>query len=128
MPGDWSGRPGSTCTICGRCSENVGPRRGFDYENDTCGGCVELSDSNDSDSESETDAERRRELREEKRVTMMFEKVSVANRHLNMYVWIKYLICDMLILIFFLFHCTLFFVVVSIFNHFIYCHSAQRSR
>ena len=40
--GDWSGRPGSRCEICGRRSENVGPRRGFDYANDVCGGCIEL--------------------------------------------------------------------------------------
>ena len=28
---DWSGRPGQRCQCCGRRSENVGPRRGFDY-------------------------------------------------------------------------------------------------
>jgi len=36
---DWSGRPGYRCNICSRRSENVGPRRGFDYENSVCGGC-----------------------------------------------------------------------------------------
>lgn len=40
--GDWSGRPGSTCEICGRRSENVGPRRGFDYSSGVCGGCADL--------------------------------------------------------------------------------------
>ena len=37
---DWSGRPGHRCTICNRRSEGVGPRRGFNYEDDYCGGCV----------------------------------------------------------------------------------------
>ena len=40
--GDWSGRPGFRCEICGRRSENVGPRRGFDYRLCVCGGCTEL--------------------------------------------------------------------------------------
>ena len=39
---DWSGRPGHWCTICNRSSEGVGPRRGFNYEDDYCGGCVSL--------------------------------------------------------------------------------------
>jgi hypothetical protein len=37
---DWSGRPGHRCTYCSRRSENVGPRRGYNYKNDYCGGCV----------------------------------------------------------------------------------------
>ena len=40
--GDWSGRPGFRCEICGRRSENVGPRRGFNYEESYCGGCCEM--------------------------------------------------------------------------------------
>eukprot|EP00563_Minutocellus_polymorphus_P018542 CAMPEP_0197717180 /NCGR_PEP_ID=MMETSP1434-20131217/1808_1 /TAXON_ID=265543 /ORGANISM="Minutocellus polymorphus, Strain CCMP3303" /LENGTH=141 /DNA_ID=CAMNT_0043301669 /DNA_START=65 /DNA_END=490 /DNA_ORIENTATION=+ len=40
--GDWSGRPGHRCNLCGRSSEGVGPRRGFDYDNDICGGCCDL--------------------------------------------------------------------------------------
>lgn len=40
--GDWSGRPGHRCTVCGRSSEGVGPRRGFDYDDDVCGGCCDL--------------------------------------------------------------------------------------
>ena len=49
MPGggDWSGEPGHRCGCCGRRSENVGPRRGFDYINDVCGGCCELSSDDD---------------------------------------------------------------------------------
>ena len=39
---DWSGRPGQRCECCGRRSENVGPRRGFDYRQGVCGGCCEL--------------------------------------------------------------------------------------
>ncbi|KAL7429462.1 hypothetical protein ACHAXM_001701 [Skeletonema potamos] len=42
--GDWSGRPGHKCQLCGRSSEGVGPRRGFDYRNDVCGGCTDLSE------------------------------------------------------------------------------------
>ena len=37
---DYSGRPGFRCEICGRRSENVGPRRGFDYTVSYCGGCA----------------------------------------------------------------------------------------
>ena len=37
------------CLICNRKAENVGPRRGFDYKNNYCGGCVELSGSDDDD-------------------------------------------------------------------------------
>mmetsp|Transcript_15999 Transcript_15999/g.34803 ORF Transcript_15999/g.34803 Transcript_15999/m.34803 type:complete len:142 (+) Transcript_15999:98-523(+) len=40
--GDWSGMPGHRCQLCGRRSENVGPRRGFDYSDDICGGCADL--------------------------------------------------------------------------------------
>merc|ERR1712238_530533 len=40
--GDWSGRPGARCSICGRRSEAVGGRRGFDYFVDMCGGCADL--------------------------------------------------------------------------------------
>jgi len=40
--GDWSGRSGYRCKTCRRSSENVGPRRGFDYENGYCGGCTDL--------------------------------------------------------------------------------------
>lgn len=40
--GDWSGRPGHRCEMCGRRSENVGPRRGFSYADNMCGGCTEL--------------------------------------------------------------------------------------
>jgi len=40
--GDWSGRPGHRCQLCGRSSEGVGPRRGFDYTQDVCGGCTDL--------------------------------------------------------------------------------------
>lgn len=40
--GDWSGMPGHRCQLCGRSSENVGPRRGFDYSEDVCGGCADL--------------------------------------------------------------------------------------
>ena len=49
MPGggDWSGLPGHLCEVCGRSSENVGPRRGFDYVNDYCGGCCEISSDDD---------------------------------------------------------------------------------
>ncbi|KAL7500350.1 hypothetical protein ACHAWT_010516 [Skeletonema menzelii] len=49
MPGggDWSGQPGHRCDYCGRSSDNVGPRRGFDYINDVCGGCCELSSDDD---------------------------------------------------------------------------------
>ena len=36
---DWSGRGGGRCDMCGRRSENVGPRRGFDHRNNICGGC-----------------------------------------------------------------------------------------
>ena len=39
---DWSGRSGYRCEICGRRSENVGPRRGFDYRASVCGGCTDL--------------------------------------------------------------------------------------
>jgi hypothetical protein len=52
--GDWSGRPGHKCDICGRRSEFVGPTRGFDYNKDICGGCCSLSGSTEeSDGESE---------------------------------------------------------------------------
>mmetsp|Transcript_8867 Transcript_8867/g.24487 ORF Transcript_8867/g.24487 Transcript_8867/m.24487 type:complete len:325 (-) Transcript_8867:298-1272(-) len=44
---DWSGRPGFRCGVCGRRSENVGPRRGFDYKASVCGGCCELTDNED---------------------------------------------------------------------------------
>ena len=45
MPGgDWSGRPGHKCQLCGRSSEGVGPRRGFDYQHNVCGGCTSLTD------------------------------------------------------------------------------------
>lgn len=37
---NWSGLPGGQCGICGRRSENVGPRRGFNYVDEYCGGCV----------------------------------------------------------------------------------------
>lgn len=37
---DWSGRPGGRCDMCNRCSENIGPRRGFNYQDSYCGGCV----------------------------------------------------------------------------------------
>ena len=37
---DWSGRPGHRCTICNRRSEYVGDRRGFNYLDNYCGGCV----------------------------------------------------------------------------------------
>ena len=49
MPGggDWSGAPGGVCSLCGRRSENVGPRRGYDYVNDYCGGCCDLSSDDD---------------------------------------------------------------------------------
>lgn len=36
---DYSGRPGYTCSICSRGSESVGPRRGFNYKDEYCGGC-----------------------------------------------------------------------------------------
>ena len=49
--GDWSGLPGHRCEICGRSSENVGPRRGFDYINDCCGGCCEMSSDDDGHTE-----------------------------------------------------------------------------
>ena len=50
VPGaDWSGRPGYTCECCGRRSENVGPRRGFDYKDSFCGGCGDLSEMSDAD-------------------------------------------------------------------------------
>ena len=42
--GDWSGRSGYKCQLCGRSSEGVGPRRGFDYRNSVCGGCTDLSE------------------------------------------------------------------------------------
>lgn len=45
--GDWSGAPGHNCDVCGRRSENVGPRRGFDYANDVCGGCCDISSDDD---------------------------------------------------------------------------------
>ena len=45
--GDWSGRPGHRCEVCNRSSKNVGPRRGFDYANDVCGGCCEISSDDD---------------------------------------------------------------------------------
>ena len=53
MPGggDWSGRPGHLCDYCGRSSANVGPRRGFDYINDVCGGCCALSSDDDGNTE-----------------------------------------------------------------------------
>lgn len=44
---DWSGRGGYRCDVCGRRSENVGPRRGFDYSISMCGGCTELSEPED---------------------------------------------------------------------------------
>lgn len=48
MPGgDWSGKPGHRCDVCNRRSENVGPRRGFDYANDVCGGCCDISSDED---------------------------------------------------------------------------------
>ena len=34
----WSGRVSGRYELCGRRSENVGPRRGFDYVHDYCGG------------------------------------------------------------------------------------------
>ena len=37
---DWSGRPGHRCSLCNRRSEGVGPRRGFNYKDGYCGGCV----------------------------------------------------------------------------------------
>jgi hypothetical protein len=37
--GDWSGTPGHKCEVCGRLSDDVGPRRGFDYSTHRCGGC-----------------------------------------------------------------------------------------
>ena len=40
--GDWSGFGGYRCSVCGRRSDNVGPRRGFDYRTSTCGGCTDL--------------------------------------------------------------------------------------
>ena len=49
MPADYSGRPGARCTLCNRRSEFVGARRGFDYRNNLCGGCYELSDEDDED-------------------------------------------------------------------------------
>ena len=49
--GDWSGLPGHCCEVCGRSSENVGPRRGFDYINDYCGGCCDLSSDDDGHTE-----------------------------------------------------------------------------
>jgi len=49
--GDWSGRPGHRCEVCNRSSENVGPRRGFDYANDVCGGCCEISSDDDGHNE-----------------------------------------------------------------------------
>ncbi len=53
MPGggDWSGQRGHRCDYCGRSSDNVGPRRGFDYVNDVCGGCCELSSDDDGHTE-----------------------------------------------------------------------------
>jgi hypothetical protein len=32
------------CEICNRRSENVGPRRGFDYSDSVCGGCCDLDE------------------------------------------------------------------------------------
>ena len=49
--GDWSGLSGHCCEVCGRSSENVGPRRGFDYINDYCGGCCDLSSDDDGHTE-----------------------------------------------------------------------------
>jgi hypothetical protein len=43
------------CLICNRRAENVGPRRGFDYKNNYCGGCVELSGSDDDDDNDDDD-------------------------------------------------------------------------
>lgn len=50
VPGaDWSGRAGFRCEVCNRRSENVGPRRGFDYRDSVCGGCVELDEMSAED-------------------------------------------------------------------------------
>lgn len=49
--GDWSGRPGHRCEVCNRQSSDVGPRRGFDYANDICGGCCEISSDDDGNNE-----------------------------------------------------------------------------
>lgn len=49
--GDWSGRPGHRCEVCNRSSSDVGPRRGFDYANDVCGGCCEISSDDDGHNE-----------------------------------------------------------------------------
>ena len=47
---DYSGRGGGfRCRICNRRSENVGPRRGFDYRISMCGGCGELDEMSAED-------------------------------------------------------------------------------
>eukprot|EP00035_Acanthoeca_spectabilis_P029499 m.474717 g.474717 ORF g.474717 m.474717 type:complete len:290 (-) comp36819_c0_seq1:140-1009(-) len=46
---DWSGRPGGRCHCCGRSAQGVGPRRGFDYKQQICGGCVDLDEMSEAD-------------------------------------------------------------------------------